>query len=122
MRARKMWRMRAVLILLALTLSASSELRAQGEKEDRPPNLLIDVSAGLIQTAVRRPVDRMEPFTDVIVDTPISGVARVVGGVEAELIPDPHRAAIDIVVGGRTYAKSIGTQGHVLLHTYTITS
>jgi hypothetical protein len=109
-------------VLLALLISALSVLMPcvadePGDKPRREPNLLVDASAALINAAVQRPVDRTEPVCEVIQDTPVHGIGRTLGTVRAELAPDPHRAAIDVILQACVYSQTVGTRKTILIHT-----
>ena len=113
---------KAVLIVFMIdSMSALSLLPCvadePGDKPRREPNLLVDASAALINAAVQRPVDRTEPVGEIIQDTPVCGIGRTVGAVRAELVPDPHRAAIDVILQACVYSQTVGTRNTILIHT-----
>ena len=112
-------RVMTALVLLALTCPAPLLGR---EPESRlPPNLLVDVSARLIDAAVRKDVDRTEPTAEIIMDAPVTGRSRTQGQVRAELIPDPCRVAVDIVFGGVVQSCTVSERSLALLYTTTTT-
>jgi hypothetical protein len=111
--------LKALGILTSLTVLCLAP--AKSDAQNGTPNLLVDVSAPLIDGAVRRPVDRIEPVGEVILDTPISGTSRTVGTVNAELVPDASRAVVDVVLRGCNNAKTVGTRPHVLVYTASTT-
>jgi hypothetical protein len=88
-----------------------------GDKPRRQPNLLVDASAALINAAVQRPIDRTEPVREIIQDTPVCGIGRTLGTVRAELVPDPRRAAIDVILQACVYSQTVGTRRTILIHT-----
>jgi hypothetical protein len=115
-----MRRLLTSLVVGALALAAAGPARPGGpDGRDGPPNLLLDVSACLVDVAVRRPVDRVAPVDDVILETPVLGSARTVGEAHAELVPDPHCAVLDVVLDGTVYSRGVGYRRFVLLHTAT---
>jgi hypothetical protein len=85
------------------------------------PNLVINVSAALINEAVQRSVDRLEPFEDVVLETPVCGLRRTLGNVRMDLIPDPDRAVMEVVLNGTTYAQGVSSRNRVRLYTCTTT-
>jgi hypothetical protein len=93
-----------------------------GATPPRQPNLLVDVSAALINAAVQRPVDRTEPVREIIQDTPVCGIGRTLGTVRAELVPDPRRAAIDVILQACVYSQTVGARQTILIHTCSETS
>lgn len=86
-----------------------------------PPVLLIDVSGRLINTVVGRSVDRTESVEEVIQETPVHGIGRTRGYVNAELIPSSSHGLIDIVFRGQIDSRTVGTRPHTLVHTVTAT-
>jgi hypothetical protein len=107
-----------LLLVLSFVLFGSS----RADEPRKTPNLLIDVSAAAMNSLVRREVDRTEPAQDVIQETPVTGKARTIATIRAELISDQHQAALDIVFDGRVYGQTVGTRPHVLIYTSSTTS
>lgn len=112
--------------LPALALGFSTA--GAGGKEDKKPkdvkaakgpNLLLDLSAGLIDAAATQKVDRQEPFTDVIDEVPVSGWRRTLGSVHVQLLPDPCRGVVEMVFHGCTYSRDVGHRKLVLTYTNT---
>jgi hypothetical protein len=83
--------------------------------------LIVQASAALINEAVQRSVDRVEPFEDIILETPVCGIHRTQGRVHAELVPDPCRAMLDVVLDGITHSDSVGFRPFFRLHMCTTT-
>ncbi len=108
-----------VALALAETVSALSGLTKAGEKQTPAPNLLVDVSAHLINKAVSQTVDRTEPFEEVIQNIPVCGMRRTVGNVRVELFPDPDRATLELVLAGCNYSRDVGSGPCVWIHTTT---
>jgi hypothetical protein len=111
-------------VLLVLMISALSALVLMpcaadelGDNPRREPNLLVDVSAATINALVQRTVDRVEPVREIIQDTPVCGIGRTLGTVRAELVPDPHRAAVDVILQACLYSQTVGTRSTILIHT-----
>jgi hypothetical protein len=88
----------------------------------KQPNLLVDVSAGLVNAVVQRPVDRTEPIEDVILDTPIRGEGRTQGMVWAELCPDTCHISLDVIFRGKVCGQSVAIRPHVLIYGSSTTS
>jgi hypothetical protein len=88
-----------------------------GDKPRLQANLLVDASAVLVNAAVQRPIDRTEPVREIILDTPVCGIGRTLGTVRAELVPDPRRAAIDVILQATVYSRTVGTRQTILIHT-----
>jgi hypothetical protein len=107
--------------VLAGALTAHGGDGAPAKKEAGPPNLVLDISAALVNKAVHRSVDRTEPFEDVILERLVEGIGRTQGTVHAELIPDACRAAVDVVVDGTMTSTEVTCLGFLRLHTFTAT-
>jgi hypothetical protein len=58
---------------------------------------------------------------DVIQETPVHGMSRTVGFVQAELIPNRSYAAFDVVFGGTSWSQTVGVRPNVFLYTFTTT-
>lgn len=112
---------RSVFFLLAGTLALVWTLPTRGVSDEpaAPPNLLIDVSAALLNAVVHQKVDRTEDFADVLLETPTTGVRHTVGDVHAELVPDPKSAAFDVVLSAGSEAHGVGCRAIARLYTTT---
>ena len=92
---------------------------AQAPGNETPPpntNMLVDISREFLSDAVERSIDRIEPVSDVILKTRITGTGRTVGHVGAELIPNDQMAEIDLVTTGTICTHTIGINGPVQLY------
>lgn len=92
------------------------ELVAALRKEYSQSNLHVRVSDRLISAALYRPVDMTAPVTDNIMGTRINGCGRTVGVVQARLVPDSQRAAIETVMTGTNYSRTVGVNGPAIIH------
>ncbi|MSQ94778.1 MAG: hypothetical protein EXR98_09505 [Gemmataceae bacterium] len=114
-----------VLVLLCLALQGGLLTPSWGDEPTKTPgkqpNLLIDVSAGLINAAVQRSIDRTGPVREVIQDTPVQGTSRTIGAVWAELVPNTSHGVIDVALRGNVYSRTIATRPFVLINTATET-
>ena len=77
--------------------------------------------ARLINGAVTHPIDRTAPVEEIIQETPVHGMGRTIGGIRAELVPDAHRAAIDIVFRGTNYSQTVGERANVFIYNTSVT-
>lgn len=73
--------------------------------------------AGLID----RQIDITAPVSDVILGTPVTGVARLVGQPCVELCPSNDEARFNVVVTGTVYSRTIGHGGPAKVHGHSIT-
>jgi hypothetical protein len=85
------------------------------------PNVVIDFSAALVNRTMQRTVDRTEPVSDVIQDTPVTGWSRALGTVHAELVPSATCGMVDVVLRSRVYAQGVAQRPHLLLYTNSVT-
>ena len=104
-------------ILLASAALASLVHPCPAQRRKREPNLVLDASAAPINAVIARPIDRTEPVHETILDTPVCGIGRTIGSVHAELVPDPHRAVVDVILRGTVYSRTVGTRNTILIHT-----
>jgi hypothetical protein len=65
-----------------------------------PGGGLLQLSARTINLLFERQVDELQTIHEVVLGAPTSGLARVRGQVTAALIPDPHRAALEVRLEG----------------------
>lgn len=111
-----------VVSAIALGLSfATLQFSASGEPatSDKKPNLLIDISAALVNAVVQRSVDKTDPVQEIIQDSPVHGMARTIGNVSPELVPNARHAVLDVFLRGNVYSRTIATRPHVFLSTTT---
>src|SRR5437879_2272088 len=101
--------LKPLLILLLLLVSPKNQGTAD-EVLDRKPHLIIDVSAAMVNGAVQRSVDRIEPVEEEIRETPVHGTGRTVGTVRAELVPDARSAAVEVIFQGCVWSRTVGTR------------
>ena len=62
------------------------------------------------------PVNDVGPLTDVILGTRIWGTVQTVGYVNAELGNTSQYAAIDILMQGTAYSRTVGYNGPAVIH------
>lgn len=112
--------LRLLLISILVITSSASAVQAQ-EPVTKLPMLVFDVSGRLINAAVARDVDRVEPVEEVIQETPVRGMGRTRGKVAAELLPDATEGFIDVVFRGQIDSQTVGLRPHTRIHTITTT-
>lgn len=117
--------MRFAKILSTVALSIAIVIPCAADEPGATPrpeaNLLVDVSARLINSAVQHPVDRTAPVDEVIQETPTRGMGRTLATIRAELVPDARRGAIDIVFQGNNYSQTVGERANVFIYATTAT-
>lgn len=117
--------MRIRLLLLPVLLLVPAGAFVQSEEAKKPvpaATLYMDASGRLISQLVSQPVDDQEPYADVIEGTPVYGRRRTLGSVRAELVPDAHSGAVDIVVDGTAYSNEVGVRRLTRVFTTTTTT
>ncbi len=103
-------------------LLALSALTVGGNpREETPPNLVARVSAALVNDMVARPVDRTTEVQEDILGTWYSGLSRTCGQFHAELVDDPDRATLDLVLTGVAAARTVGYRGAFQVYTQSVT-
>ena len=115
--------MKAHNLFLSLLVLGLLQYQAGANEPEQPkiPNVLIDVSAALLNAAAQQAVDRTEPVCEVIQDTPVHGIARSVGSTWAELVPDDRHAVVDVAFRGCVWTWGVGSRGTIRIHTFTTT-
>jgi hypothetical protein len=108
---------RAGLVLgeLAATSQAPQVIQAVRDRLSHP-NLLIEVSRRVVAAGIDDPVNDVGPLTDVILGTRIRGTVQTVGYVNAELGNTNRYAAIDILMQGTAYSRTVGYNGPAIIH------
>jgi hypothetical protein len=79
--------------------------------------LTAHVSAAFVKRLVAQAGEDAEPLVERIVRADVRGISRTSSTVDAELIEDPDRILIDLVIRGTTVSDSIGRQGPVKIDT-----
>jgi hypothetical protein len=88
-----------------------------------PPSHLVAVriSAETLAGLIDRTIDVTAPVKDVILGTPITGVARIVGQPRVELSPSADKASFNVVVKGTVYSKTLGHSDRATIRGHSIT-
>lgn len=87
-----------------------------------PPASLLDVSLHLINSVVQRPVQKLEPVRDVILDAQVFGTSRTLGRVFARLQPNGDQAVLAIVLQGSSCTDALAYNDPVKVYTQTISN
>jgi hypothetical protein len=113
---------RAGMILGELAASGQAAQVVQSVRQEMShPNLLLDASERFIAEGIADPVNDVGPVTDVILGTRIQGTAQTVGFVNAELGNASRFAAIDILLTGTAYSRTVGHNGPAVIHSTGVT-
>jgi hypothetical protein len=81
------------------------------------PNLLAQVSAGLVGAGIERPIDEITPVRDCILGTDIHGTGHTVGQVTVRLVPNNQMAILDTSFTATVASQSVGYNGPAIIHT-----
>jgi hypothetical protein len=88
----------------------------------RPAHLIaMRISAGMLAARLNRDVDGQRAVSDVVLGTPITGTARLVGKLRMHPVPSPDRACFNAVFDGAIYCRTVGRKEGVTVHSHSIT-
>jgi hypothetical protein len=90
-------------------------------KEPPPHFIVLRLSSAMLEQQINRDIDVQRPVRDVIVGTPVSGVARISGTLRANLVPSDNSACMNVVFRGRVHSRTTGRQSPVTIYGRTIT-
>ncbi len=96
-------------LITAASGPASAQVPSRIVGQGSGANVLIDLSARLINAAVAGDQDEISDVNEVILGTPVTGKARTLAHTSAELVPNENNAVVDVYARGQTLAKTIGT-------------
>jgi hypothetical protein len=80
------------------------------------PNLYLQASSRLLSAGMSRPVDRVDPFRDVILGTRTTGSTHTRAHVDVRLIPSSNRAVLETVLTGHSTSDTVGRNGPVRIY------
>ncbi len=89
----------------------SPRLLRQIRRNFTEPNLVIEVSEGLVDAGMGRGVDECDRVTDCILGTAISGSGHTTGKVHINLVSNEEVAVIETVFVGNTRTLTVGVNG-----------
>jgi hypothetical protein len=94
--------------------------------EARPASLpahlvVVRFPAEMLAGMIDRQIDITTTVNDVILGTPVTGVARLVGQPRVELCPSDDQARFRVVVKGTVYSRTIGHGGQANIHGHSVT-
>ncbi|MEX2142854.1 MAG: hypothetical protein WD894_26595 [Pirellulales bacterium] len=113
---------RAGMILGELAASGQAPQIIQAVRRQMShPNILIEADEQIVAGGIANPVNDVGPVTDVILGTRICGTVQTVGYVDAELGNTSHYAAIDILMLGTAYSRTVGYNGPAVIHSNGVT-
>jgi hypothetical protein len=93
------------------------------DRRDRPKHLVVlRFSVEMLNSLVNKQIDVQTPVSDVVLGTPISGVARITGMPHVELEPAADRAQFKIVIRGTVHSQTVGRNGPAVVQGRAITN
>jgi hypothetical protein len=78
--------------------------------------VVLRVSEELFTSLIHRDIDQQTPVQDVILGTPVAGVARTVAQPRVDLIPHSSQAAFEVVMEGTTVTRTTGRNGPAVIN------
>ncbi|HEY2414825.1 MAG TPA: hypothetical protein VGI40_21450 [Pirellulaceae bacterium] len=102
--------------------SSYTSLEPAPQPVERPAHLFVArISANVLSQQFNRRVDRTVPVRDVVLGTPVSGAARIVGQPQVELVPCSNEARFNMVFSGTVYSRTAGYAGPATVYGHSIT-
>jgi hypothetical protein len=102
--------------------SSVTSLEPAAKPFERPAHLFVArISADVLSQQLNRRVDRTVPVRDVVLGTPVSGAARLVGQPRVELVPCSNEARFNMVFSGTVYSRTAGYAGPATVYGHSIT-
>ncbi len=92
---------------------------AAGERSAH--KLVLRVSEEWFTALVYREIDEQTIVEDVILGTPVSGMAHTIGQPRIDLVPHESQAAFDVVMEGTTVSRTTGRNGPAVIHSRSTT-
>jgi hypothetical protein len=88
----------------------------------RPPHLVVlRLPIKNIVEQLDRQIDFQTPVRDVILGTPVSGVARLVARPQIKLEPSDDRARFQVVFTGTVHSRTVANGGPAIVHGHSVT-
>jgi hypothetical protein len=104
----------ATLVLAPLVAPAQAESPRQ---TSLPPRLIVvQLSRELFTPLAEKQVDTTTSVRDVILGTPIRGLARTTGQPQLDLFDDPESAAFIITLRGGNVSRTVGRNGPAIIY------
>lgn len=80
------------------------------------PNVRLEASQAVVSRLIARDVNRQVPVRMTILGTRISGTGQTIGNVQGRLVSNPRMATIGLQMSATTYARTVGYNGPVVVH------
>lgn len=86
------------------------------------PNLLAFASQDFLAGGLDQKIDRVQPVTDNILGTAITGTARMVGQTKLKMLTNPDRAGYSVLLSGVANSNTVGYNGPVTIYSRGVTN
>src|SRR5206468_12661442 len=102
----------------AIVSPSTSEAEVESNSQaQRPAHLIaLRISAGMLAARMNRDVDGQRAVSDVMLGTPITGAARLVGKLRMHPVSSPDNACFNAVFEGAIYCRTVGRKEGVTVH------
>ena len=82
---------------------------------------MLRLSSAMLNSLIDKQIDVQAKVRDVVLGTPVSGVARVTGQPRVELDPSVDQARFAVAVSGTVNSRTVGRNGPVTIHGRSVT-
>jgi len=103
------------------TASVTAEVAASKASVLPAHLVVLRLPVAMVSAQIDRQIDFQTPVRDVILGTPVSGVARIVGRPQVKLEPSSDRARFKVVFNGTVYSRTVGQSGPATIHGHSVT-
>src|SRR3990170_5373497 len=76
----------------------------------------------MLDAGMHQPIDRVDPLTDVILGTRITGTTHLTGALRVQPIPCTDRALLVSVLAGTASSDTVGRNGPALIYSDGLTN
>ena len=102
--------------------ASDEEIGNPAVSKPRPAHLVVlRLSAAMLAAQMNRECDRQSAVREVVLGTPVTGVARLVGRLHVKPTPSTDRASFNATFSGTVYSRTVGRNGPVTIHGHSIT-
>jgi hypothetical protein len=105
-------------------ISAQEELPTLSDEQrrDRPEHLVVlRFSTEMLNSLINKQIDVQTRVRDVVLGTPVTGVARITGQPHVELEPAEDRAQFKVVISGTVHSQTVGRHGPAVIQGRAVT-
>jgi hypothetical protein len=112
----------AVLVAISVATAQEELPTTENETQQRPEHLVVlRLSAAMLNSLINKEIDHPASIQDIVLGTPVTGVARVIGQPRVQLVPSFDQAQFNVVITGTVYSRTVGRNGPAIIHGRSIT-